>query len=293
MMADGQTLPEANQVFDQGTVRLVVDDGGFLPCLHNTVRGMSLGERKTVEIPPAEAFGESNPDMGPVDIPATAAPEGLEVGMNVRLVTGAVARVTAVTSDTVTIDANNPMAGVPLKIDAEVLSVDPSASSLEIADFAIGCFWGAELAFQREKGVIATKVGYTQGEKEEPTYQEVCSGSTGHTECVQIKFDPAETSFTRLCELFWERLGDSRYLLNQVGNDRGTQYRHGIYWHSEEQRAVAEESLQAQALLGPQIFTEVKAAEQFWDAEDYHMQYLQKGGQDARKQATDTIRCYG
>merc|ERR1712100_981209 len=80
---------------------------------------------------------------------------------------------------------------------------------------------------------------------------------------------------------------------NQVGNDRGTQYRHGIYWHSEERRAVAEESLQAQALLGPQIFTEVKAAEQFWDAEDYHMQYLQKGGQDARKQATDTIRCYG
>ena len=291
--ADGAPLPEANRVFDTGAVRLVVDGGGFLPCVHNAVRGLAAGEKRTLEVPAAEAFGETNPDMGPVEIPAAAAPDGLEVGMRVRLVTGAAARVTAMTDETVTIDANDPMAGVGLKVEAEVLVVDPGASTLETADFALGCFWGAELAFQREKGVVATKVGYTQGEKLEPTYQEVCSGATGHTEGVQVAFDPAEVSYERLCELFWERLGESRYLLNQVGNDRGTQYRHGIYWHGAEQKAAAEASLEAQALLGPKIHTEVMEAAKFWDAEDYHMQYLQKGGQDARKQATETIRCYG
>ena len=291
--ADGKPLPEKNQVFDQGECRLVLGDGGFLPCLHSTVLGMKPGEKKEEFVPPAQAFGEKKPDMGPVEIPASAAPEGLEVGMLVRLVTGATARVTDMNHETVTIDANDPMAGETLKLSVEVLSVDSGATSLELADFAIGCFWGAELAFQREKGVISTKVGYTQGSKENPTYQEVCSGSTGHTECVQVKFDPSETAYSRLCSLFWERLGDSRYLPDQVGNDRGTQYRHGIYFHSEEQKMISEQTLQEAALLGPKIYTEIKAAEKFWDAEDYHMQYLQKGGQDARKQATETIRCYG
>ena len=217
--ADGKPLPEKNQVFDQGECRLVLGDGGFLPCLHSTVLGMKPGEKKEELVPPAQAFGEKKPDMGPVEIPASAAPEGLEVGMLVRLVTGATARVTDMNHETVTIDANDPMAGETLKLSVEVLSVDSGATSLELADFAIGCFWGAELAFQREKGVISTKVGYTQGSKENPTYQEVCSGSTGHTECVQVKFDPSETAYSRLCSLFWERLGDSRYLPDQVGND--------------------------------------------------------------------------
>lgn len=157
--ADGEQLPDASQVFDQGTVKLVVDDGGFVPCLHAAVKGMAAGEKVSTVVSPSEAFGESNPDMGPVEIPKGAAPDGIETGMMVRLVTGATARVTAVTDETVTIDANGPMAGVSLQLDAEVLSVEPGATSLQLADFAIGCFWGAELAFQREKGVVTTKVG--------------------------------------------------------------------------------------------------------------------------------------
>ena len=123
----------------------------------------------------------------------------------------------------------------------------------------------------------------------------MCSGSTGHTEAVQVVFDPDEVTYRRLCELLVERLGDSLYLLNQVGNDRGTQYRHGIYPHGEEQEAVAREVLTAvgeHETLGA-VQTEVQPAERFWAAEDYHQQYLQKGGQSAKKRAEETIRCYG
>ena len=175
-LADGKPLPQQGQVFDQGDVRMVVGAGGFLPCLHKKVAGMSVGDKASVDVAPADAFGESNPMMGPVDIPAAQAPAGLEAGMLVQLATGQKARVTQVTADAVTIDANMPLAGAALKMDVELLAVEAGAASLEKADFALGCFWGAELAFQREKGVVSTKVGYTQGAKESPTYEEVCSG---------------------------------------------------------------------------------------------------------------------
>ena len=180
--ADGKALPESAQVFDQGSVRLVVGEGGYLPCLHKRVAGMKEGEVRAAcmcadacirirtlvrappltivharvlvtqsgefEVPPAEAFGESNPMMGPVDLPATTAPAGLEAGMVVQLSNGAKARVTKVTEDAITIDANAPLAGETLKLNIQVESFDPGATSLERADFALGCFWGAELAFQ-------------------------------------------------------------------------------------------------------------------------------------------------
>ena len=250
-LADGKPLPQQGQVFDQGDVRMVVGAGGFLPCLHKKVAGMSVGDKASVDVLPADAFGESNPMMGPVDIPAAQAPAGLEAGMLVQLATGQKARVTQVTADAVTIDANMPLAGAALKMDVELLAVEAGAASLEKADFALGCFWGAELAFQREKGVVSTKVGYTQGAKESPTYEEVCSGktrarthaarthararahthtdthtqvcsgTTGHTECVQVLFDPKEVSFERLCALFWERLGNDRFKPNQVRHWHG------------------------------------------------------------------------
>jgi peptide-methionine (S)-S-oxide reductase len=106
----------------------------------------------------------------------------------------------------------------------------------------------------------------------------------------------AQVSYERLCELFWDRLGESRYKLNQVGNDRGTQYRHGIYPLDAEQTKTALATLdeaKAAAPLGMRVHTEVLPAEEFWDAEGYHQQYLQKGGQNAKKQARETIRCYG
>jgi len=119
----------------------------------------------------------------------------------------------------------------------------------------------------------------------------VCTGTTGHTESIQVVFDPEKVSFQRLCELAMDQLGDSAYLINQVGNDVGTQYRHGIYYHSEEQREIAQKIL---ARFGESCATELKpASEKFWPAEDYHQQYLLKGGQSAKKGAIERIRCYG
>jgi len=177
--------------------------------------------------------------------------------------------------------------------------VPKSQDGYEIATFAGGCFWGIELAYQREPGVVATSVGYAQGEIEQPTYNEVCTAGTGHTEAVQVIFDPKEVSYQRLCELLLERLGRSMLLKNQVGNDRGPQYRSGIYPLTPEQRQVAEQVIAAEQenQAGP-IQTEIEDAQIYWPAEEYHQQYLSKGGrfgsgQDASKGATEEIRCYG
>lgn len=150
-----------------------------------------------------------------------------------------------------------------------------------------------ELAYQRMPGVISTHVGYTQGHKEYPTYEEVCTGATGHTEAIRIVYDPNVVSYKSLVQLGLDRLGDNIYLLYQVGNDRGTQYRHGIYFHNDEQRKVAEELLLDRRSGGREVMTELKMAQTFYMAEKYHQQYLLKGGQSAKKGAAETIRCYG
>ena len=164
--------------------------------------------------------------------------------------------------------------------------------SYEVATFAGGCFWGTELHFQRIPGVVATCVGYTQGPLAEPTYEQVCSGSTGHTEGLQLYFDPAVVTYELLVEKLLATVDPTA--LNRVGNDRGTQYRHGIYPHSEAQRAAAARVFEAtQATLSQPIVTELKDATVFWPAEGYHQRYLQKGGQSAEKNAPEKVRCYG
>lgn len=117
----------------------------------------------------------------------------------------------------------------------EVPDKDPDGSS--VATFAGGCFWGLELAYQRIDGVKRTQVGYTQGHTSNPSYDEVCNGTTGHTEAVQVVFDESKVSFRSLCDLLWTRIDPTA--LNRVGNDCGSQYRHGIFFHNEEQRKVA------------------------------------------------------
>lgn len=174
-----------------------------------------------------------------------------------------------------------------------------SKDGYAIGVFAGGCFWGLELAFQRAPGVIDTCVGYSQGQVEKPTYEEVCAATTGHTEAVMVTYDQTQISFEKLCALFWERLGNDAVLYHQVGNDRGPQYRHGIYPTTEEQMEVARKSLsQRQEAFSRPITTEVEEADIFYPAEPYHQQYLEKGGrfgmpQSAEKGATDPIRCYG
>lgn len=142
----------------------------------------------------------------------------------------------------------------------------------------------------REPGVVGTAVGYTQGSKESPSYQEVCSGTTGHTEAIAVIYDPEQVSYSRLVHLAMDRLGEDKYNLNQVGNDRGTQYRHGVYYYTPEQQQVAETIL---ATFGEDCVTECKPVTTFWMAEDYHQQYLLKGGQSAKKKEDAHIRCYG
>ena len=162
----------------------------------------------------------------------------------------------------------------------------------QVATFAGGCFWGTELRYQRQEGVMATAVGFTQGRVKQPNYEQVCSGSTGHTEGIQVLYDPAVCSYERLVTILLDSIDPT--LQNQVGNDRGTQYRHGIYPHTLEQMEIAEAKLERrQAQYQDPIVTEVKEATVFWPAENYHQRYLEKGGQSAEKNCEETVRCYG
>merc|ERR1712032_800012 len=168
----------------------------------------------------------------------------------------------------------------------------PEGNTLPFATFAAGCFWGVELRFQRIPGVDKTAVGYIQGKLDNPSYEMVCSGMSGHTEAVQMTYDPNVVTFAELCDVFYENHNPRQ--LNGQGGDIGTQYRSGIYYHDEEQKKVAEEK--KAAVSG--AVTEIQEAEKFWPAEEYHQQYLEKGGrfgsgQSASKGCTDKIRCYG
>jgi len=162
----------------------------------------------------------------------------------------------------------------------------------QTATFAAGCFWGVQLAFQRVPGVVSTMVGYTGGHMEHPAYRAVCSGATGHTEAVQMMFNPEVVKFKELLMVLFDRMDPTT--LNRQGNDAGTQYRSGIYFHSEEQEAEALNFIkEMQCHYDSPIVVEVKRASKFWPAEDYHQKYLEKGAQKAEKGCLEPIKCYG
>jgi peptide-methionine (S)-S-oxide reductase len=156
---------------------------------------------------------------------------------------------------------------------------EPFPSGLRKAIFGLGCFWGAEKKFWQQPGVYTTAVGYAGGITPNPTYREVCSGLTGHNEVVLVVFDPAKVSYESLLKTFWETHDPTQGM--RQGNDVGTQYRSGIYYVDEEQRAAAERSRDAyqeqlsKRGFGP-ITTEIVPAPEFYYAEDYHQQYLSK-----------------
>lgn len=168
----------------------------------------------------------------------------------------------------------------------------PAGNNLPLATFAAGCFWGVELAFQRQPGVVQTCVGYTGGRNTNPTYEQVCSGSTGHAEAVQMLYDPSQVKYEQLVDVLYSRHNPRQK--DGQGNDIGTQYRAAIFCHTEEQRKIAE----AKKAEHTGAVTEIAAATEFYPAETYHQQYLEKGGrngrgQSAAKQCNDPIRCYG
>jgi len=158
--------------------------------------------------------------------------------------------------------------------------VPPFPAGLERAMFGLGCFWGAERKFWQVPGVYSTAVGYAAGLTPNPTYEEVCSGMTGHSEVVLVVYDPAKVSYEKLLKVFWETHNPTQGM--RQGNDVGTQYRSGIYPFNDEQRKAAEASLaqyQENLLDAGQkarITTEIKPAGDFYYAEDYHQQYLAK-----------------
>jgi peptide-methionine (S)-S-oxide reductase len=155
----------------------------------------------------------------------------------------------------------------------------PYPEGLELAQFGLGCFWGAERIFWQAPGVWTTAVGYSGGHTPNPTYEEVCSGRTGHTEAVLVVYDPKVTSYEALLKLFWESHDPSQGM--RQGNDVGTQYRSAIYTYTPEQRRAAEASRdrfqkQLSAAGYGAITTEIRDAPPFYFAEDYHQQYLAK-----------------
>lgn len=172
------------------------------------------------------------------------------------------------------IPARHEVLHTPLRVDGDRLP-----DGVERAIFALGCFWGAERVFWQAPGVFTTAVGYAGGHTPNPTYEEVCSGRTGHAEAVLVAFDTAATGFEEMLKLFWEGHDPTQGM--RQGNDVGTQYRSAIFWRTDVQREQAEASLRTyQRMLSAaghgEITTELAQAGPFYYAEDYHQQYLAK-----------------
>jgi peptide-methionine (S)-S-oxide reductase len=147
------------------------------------------------------------------------------------------------------------------------------------AIFAAGCFWGVEATFRQLPGVISTQVGYTGGNLPNPTYKDVCTDRTGHAEAVEIEYDPAKLSYEKLLDVFWENHDPTQ--LNRQGPDWGTQYRSAIFFTSPEQEAAAKaskERLEKSRRYSKPIVTQIVPATTFYEAEEYHQQYLEKKG---------------
>ena len=150
---------------------------------------------------------------------------------------------------------------------------------MEKATFGAGCFWGVEAAFREVAGVVDTAVGYSGGTLDEPTYQDVCTGTTGYAEVVQVDFDPKAVGYEELLNVFWNCHNPTTR--NRQGPDVGTQYRSVVFCHSPEQQTAAEQAkqvMQASGKFPAEIVTEIVPASPFWRAEEYHQRYLEKRG---------------
>ena len=301
---DGDFVP--NPLFDDGTVSFILDGGNYLPALHTIVAKLSPGETQSCTMD--AGYGEPREELiATISIASSGISKNeLSVGRELFLANGMKCTIVDVDLDkeeTFTIDANHKLAGTTYSAEVELkgFKSGPSqeqflytpeavpGSKFDVLTIALGCFWGGELAYMRVPGVVGSYVGYTQGPKDDPTYEEVCSGTSGHTEAIQVIFDTSKVSYEELVKIGMEKLGDSRPLVNQVGNDQGTQYRHGVYYHNFEQMLLAKSVIESYA----GCVTECMEASKFYKAEEYHQQYLLKGGQSARKNAQETIRCYG
>jgi peptide-methionine (S)-S-oxide reductase len=150
---------------------------------------------------------------------------------------------------------------------------------MALATFAAGCFWGVEATFRQLPGVISTRVGYIGGHTKNPTYKDVCTDGTGHAEAVEVQYDPAKVSYDQLLNVFWENHDPTT--LDRQGPDWGSQYRSAIFFHTPEQEQLAKASKEAwdkSRRFRNKIVTQIVPAADFYEAEDYHQQYLEKRG---------------
>lgn len=310
---EGDFVPES--LFDTtGRLSFVLGWGNYLPGLHELVTGMKVGDNvKGVAID--AGFGRRNLDMV-IEVPKEnlkriKTMERIVVGATLNLQGGIQVLVVKVTPDTIVVDANHPLAGSSYSCSLRLVSVDrfptheieysdcgegeddTSSSPYRIATFAMGCFWGGELAFMRTPGVVGTRAGYTQGVVRDPSYEEVCQGSTRHRESVMVVYDSRVTSYQELLKVYWERLAAtvSQYKIDPFAEEHESeQYQHGIYFHNEGQRRLGRDAIDSN---NNRYNVELRVAAAFYDAEEYHQQYLYKGGQSARKGAREPIRCFG
>ena len=323
-------VPES--LFDRnGTISFVVGWGNYLPALHELVQGKAVGEQVS-NVSIDAGWGDRNPDLV-MELPMAKLKRFYQkdgsfpdVGSALPLQGGIQLSVVQVNEEeeTVIVDANPPLAGASYSCSFTILNINdlpaeaaqlPSASNsnpdnhqstssrYKVSTWALGCFWGGELAFMRVPGVVGTRAGYTQGNVSNPTYEAVCTGKTHHREAIIVVYDPEVVSFETLIGVAISRLAatnepnklatTSSMFGDMFAEDEdekdSKQYRHGFYYHSEDQRKIVEREL---ASSNPYDI-EMKQAAMFYDAEDYHQQYLLKGGQSARKGAKETIRCYG
>jgi len=329
-------VPE--NLFDSsGEFTFVLGWGNYLPGLHELLlNGMSNGDAVT-NVSVDAGFGRHSPDMV-IEVPKTNLKKVQNIdkivpNATLNLQGGIQVTVVDVTKDTIIVDANHPLAGSSYSCDLKVLSSDrypvhklefkdddcddeqksPSLSSasssspFEVATFAMGCFWGVELAFMRTAGVVGTRAGYTQGSVENPTYDEIKEGHTGYREAVMVIYDSRVVSYEDILAVYNDRLAvtapeyfkldifaedDEEDDENPDVSSPDSQYKHGIYFHNEEQKKLAHDYISS---VKDSRYSDVELmpSSVFYSAEDHHQQYLYKGGQAARKGCRETIRCYG
>jgi len=319
-------VPE--NLFDSvGEITFVVGWGNYLPGLHELLLGnMSIGDVVT-NLSIDAGFGMPNPEMV-IEVPKSNLKkvqkiEKIVPNSTLNLQGGIQVTVVDVTNDTIIVDANHPLAGSSYLCNLKVSDLHPypvdkllyrdnsddeqspsalSSSQFEVATFAMGCFWGVELAFMRTPGVVGTRAGYTQGIIENPFYEEIKEGHTGYREAVMVIYDSRVVSFEDILAVYDERLAVTApeyFKLDIFAEDDedsesspDSQYRHGIYFHNEEQRKLARAYIDS-VKDSRYCEIELKPASVFYSAEEKHQQYLYKGGQAARKGCRETIRCYG
>uniref|UniRef100_A0A7S0E031 peptidylprolyl isomerase n=1 Tax=Hanusia phi TaxID=3032 RepID=A0A7S0E031_9CRYP len=301
---------ESGKEFDntrqRAPVEFEVGGGRVIDGVEEAVIGMKEGELNCFKIPCEKAFGPIKLDLI-VNVSKSECPEDLVVGQRLGI-KGLHVIVSNIYPDKMEIDGNLPLAGEDLLMEVEVLRILKS-NDCRLATFAGGSFWPLELIFQRIPGVVSTQAGYTGGTKDNPTYPEVCSESTGHAEAVLVKYDPKRVSYLQLLETFFEHVDVTQ--LNRQGNDVGTQYRNGIYYHDLVQKKEAETALlyvQEQLDVQPffdversnefdipvvqencTVVTELLPAKKFWRAEEKHQQFLEKLGFCSEKGSKEPI----